>query len=169
MQKLIFAGKLLTSTKSTLLGLLNQLFLTDIVRSCYCTKFRNHKVFTSRINNSKGKRKFFVKVTQLQYTWDKVFKNGPNKICGRQPLKILKWYGLLRQTISLQIFLRLSSTNFAWSILENFVSYMRQDQISFSRVFCDHWKVSTFSIFVPRMLWNMLEKELISKRFICFI
>ena len=22
--------------------------------------------------------------------WDKVFKNGPNKICGRQPLKNLK-------------------------------------------------------------------------------
>ena len=25
---------------------------------------------------------------------DKVFKNGPNKICGRQPLKNLKGYGL---------------------------------------------------------------------------
>ena len=23
-------------------------------------------------------------------TWDKVFKNGPSKICGRQPLKNLK-------------------------------------------------------------------------------
>ena len=30
--------------------------------------------------------------------WEKVFKNGPSKICGRQPLK-----------------------NFAWSILEYFV------------------------------------------------
>ena len=27
--------------------------------------------------------------------WDKVFKNGPSKICGRQPLKNLKEYGLL--------------------------------------------------------------------------
>ena len=26
---------------------------------------------------------------------DKVFKNGPSKICGRQPSKILKGYGLL--------------------------------------------------------------------------
>ena len=26
--------------------------------------------------------------------WDKVFKNGPNKICRRQPLKNLKWFGL---------------------------------------------------------------------------
>ena len=24
------------------------------------------------------------------YNWDKVLKNGPSKICGRQPLKILK-------------------------------------------------------------------------------
>ena len=31
--------------------------------------------------------------------WDKVFKNGPSKICGRQPLKNLK-YGRLKQTIS---------------------------------------------------------------------
>ena len=23
--------------------------------------------------------------------WDKVFKNGPSEICGRQPLKNLKW------------------------------------------------------------------------------
>ena len=35
---------------------------------------------------------------------DKVFKKGPSKICGRQPLKNLKWYGMPKQTISLQIF-----------------------------------------------------------------
>ena len=34
----------------------------------------------------------------------KVFKNGPSRICLRQPLKYFNWYGLLRQTISLQIF-----------------------------------------------------------------
>ena len=28
--------------------------------------------------------------------WDKVFKSGPSKICGRQPLKSLKGYGLLK-------------------------------------------------------------------------
>ena len=28
--------------------------------------------------------------------WDNVFKNGPSKICGRQPLKNLKGHGLLR-------------------------------------------------------------------------
>ena len=26
--------------------------------------------------------------------WVKLFKNEPSKICGRQPLKYLKWYGL---------------------------------------------------------------------------
>ena len=25
----------------------------------------------------------------INYKWDKVFKNGSSKICGRQPLKIL--------------------------------------------------------------------------------
>ena len=33
--------------------------------------------------------------------WDKVFKSGPSKICGKQPLKDLK---LLKRTKSLQIF-----------------------------------------------------------------
>ena len=53
--------------------------------------------------------------------WVKVSKNGSSKICGWQSLKILKWYGHLgsfRETISLQTFLRLCSTNFAWFILE---------------------------------------------------
>ena len=31
--------------------------------------------------------------------WDKVFKSGPSKNCERQPLKNLKGYGLLKQTI----------------------------------------------------------------------
>ena len=31
--------------------------------------------------------------------WDKVFNNGSSKICGRQPLKNLKWYGLLKQIL----------------------------------------------------------------------
>ena len=48
----------------------------------------------------------------------KLFKSGPSKIDGRQTLQNLKSYGLPKQTISLQIFKRLSSTNFTWSILE---------------------------------------------------
>ena len=29
------------------------------------------------------------------FKWDKVFKDGPSKTCGRQPFKNLKGYGLL--------------------------------------------------------------------------
>ena len=55
------------------------------------------------------------------HIWDKVIKNVPNKICRRQPLKNLKWDSLLKQTKSLQIFKRLSSTYFTCSILEYFL------------------------------------------------
>ena len=36
--------------------------------------------------------------------WDKLFENGLSKFCGRQPLKNLKGYGLLKHTITLQNF-----------------------------------------------------------------
>ena len=38
------------------------------------------------------------------FKWGKVFKNGPNKIYRRQPLKNLKQHNLLKQTISLKMF-----------------------------------------------------------------
>ena len=44
---------------------------------------------------------FYYVLTSSKYItniWDKVFKNGPSKICGRQPLKIL--LGLLLNTFS---------------------------------------------------------------------
>ena len=44
--------------------------------------------------------------------WDEVFKSGRSKFCEREPLKNLKGYGLLKQTISLHIFQRLSTTEF---------------------------------------------------------
>ena len=43
-------------------------------------------------------------VVKAWSVWDKVSKNGLSKICRREPLKILKGYGVLKQTISLQIF-----------------------------------------------------------------
>ena len=55
---------------------------------------------------------------------NKIFKNGPSNICGKQPLRNLKNYGLLKQTILLQIFQRLPFTNFTWSILEYSVPYI---------------------------------------------
>ena len=65
----------------------------------------------------------FISMFDVQYwksnnIWDKVFKNGPSKICGRQPLKITKGMVWLKLTILLQNFERLSSTNFTWPILE---------------------------------------------------
>ena len=66
--------------------------------------------------------------------WDKVFKSGPSKICGRQPLKNLKGYGLLKQ----YMWLLLSSfqyciTNFSNHFFkkkkkcsENFLLYQAQ-------------------------------------------
>ena len=53
----------------------------------------------------------------------KVFKNGPSKICGRQSLTNL---------LSLQIFYRLSSTSFTWSILDYFAPYFEVFQASLS-------------------------------------
>ena len=38
---------------------------------------------------------FFITIFS-EHIWDKVFENGPSKICGRQPLKNLKGYGLPR-------------------------------------------------------------------------
>ena len=42
------------------------------------------------------KRRQWKLCFRTKIIWVKVFKNGPNKICGRQPLKNLKWYGLLK-------------------------------------------------------------------------
>ena len=46
---------------------------------------------------------FCIRVDPLDDAWDKLFKNGPSKICGRH-LKKLKGYGLPKQTRPLQIF-----------------------------------------------------------------
>ena len=40
---------------------------------------------------------------QKTLKWDKVFKNGPSKFRGMQPLKNLKRYGLPKETKALQI------------------------------------------------------------------
>ena len=38
------------------------------------------------------------------YIWDKLFRNGPSKTCGKQPLKNLKDLVCLKQTLHLQLF-----------------------------------------------------------------
>ena len=35
-----------------------------------------------------------LKAPSVKIIWDKAFKNGPSKICGRQPLRNSKGYGL---------------------------------------------------------------------------
>ena len=59
----------------------------------------------------------FLWKTTKHSIWDKVFKNGPSKVCERHPLKTLKVYGF-------QILQRMSFTSFTWSILEYFVPYV---------------------------------------------
>ena len=50
------------------------------------------KVFFSSKSNCKISLKIYMQI--INGKWVKVFKNGPSKICGRQPLKNLKLYGL---------------------------------------------------------------------------
>ena len=57
-----------------------------------------------------------VSCVKVSFIWVKVFKNGPNKICGRQPLKSLKGYGLHK-------------VDFTLSVLEYFVSYFVSDAL----------------------------------------
>ena len=50
--------------------------------------------------------------------WDKVFKNGPSKICARQPLKNVKWFGVLTaQKMKFSVWLHLLKK----SLMENFI------------------------------------------------
>ena len=59
--------------------------LSNIVINSFCKSFHDRYLTGSQIGV-------------------KVFKNGSSKICGRQSLRYLKWYGLPKQTMSLQIF-----------------------------------------------------------------
>ena len=53
-----------------------------------CTRNMTHDPNT--VLNSRG---------DFKLIWDKILKNVPTEICGRQPLKNLKWHGLLKQAI----------------------------------------------------------------------
>ena len=58
--------------------------------------------------------------------WSKVFKNknGPSKICGRQPFKKLTGYGLLKQILHILLGLFLNTLPHIWHINK---SYIRLD------------------------------------------
>ena len=58
---------------------------------------RSFNTFYSKWTSSRNFKDFTA-------TWVKVFKNGPSKICGRQPLKNLKWY-LGRKAVLYKLYL----------------------------------------------------------------
>ena len=60
--------------------------------------FPPNKIFLSQISSVRRNMIimfYFQSTLRFRYKWDEVFKNGPSKICGRQPLKNLKQYGLI--------------------------------------------------------------------------
>ena len=61
-----------------------------------------------------------LKISIFKKIWVKLFKNESSKICGRQSLKNLKWYGTDRITSN---FLKAVFLNFTQSILEYHDSY----------------------------------------------
>ena len=57
-----------------------------------------------------GVYKAYCVLVRCRNIWDKVFNNGPSKICGREPLKNLKGYGLLKATATTTSTLYIRST-----------------------------------------------------------
>ena len=51
-----------------------------------CTQDETEHFLINVVNNSKT----YLGLCQWGPEWGKVFKNGPSKICGRQPLKNFK-------------------------------------------------------------------------------
>ena len=66
------------------MGLVKKLVLPEIFGKLYLPKYHTRSLVPS---------------VQKTAIWDKIFKNGPSKICGGQPLKKLKGYGLLKLCI----------------------------------------------------------------------
>ena len=64
----------------------------------------------------------------MQKIWVKVFRNGPSKICGRQPLKDLKRYDLRKADYTLSNFLNAVSLKFYQVHREYFVPYEDRKQ-----------------------------------------
>ena len=69
---------------------------------CFCIKINQHIKYISKyyqkailspnktIKESKIKAPSRKNPEKNPYIWDKIFKNGPSKICGRLPLKNLR-------------------------------------------------------------------------------
>ena len=60
-----------------------------------------HEVLTVpfKVLQSDTQRKLvIIFAKKFHHIWHKVFKSGPSKTCGGQPLENLKGYGLLKQS-----------------------------------------------------------------------
>ena len=77
----------------------------DFLLQCVTVDSQVFHIFSpSKESLNMKKSIFWLPSVAGRILWDKVFKSGLSKFCGRQPLKNLKGYDLLKQTISLQIF-----------------------------------------------------------------
>ena len=83
---------------------------TELTNNIHHTKKRtkSHYQKSNNINHSStgSDKKHTQQLNSIKESkiWNKVFKNGPSEICGRQILKNLKGYGLLKQTIHFKFF-----------------------------------------------------------------
>ena len=69
------------------------------------TSLFSKTVFATGLFLSLEKREWFERCNQMSIIiWDKVFKNGPSKICGGHPIKNLKGYGLVSRTYPFKLF-----------------------------------------------------------------
>ena len=65
----------------------------------------------------------FEREGSINFKWDKILKNGPSKICGRQSLK-----------------------NFTWSILEYFVPNISLDWVYMLKPMCSQFRIVNLPI-----------------------
>ena len=101
-----------------------------------------HWVFQNRMRTINLQKLLLIIVCNDSHSWDKVFKNGPSKICERQPVK-----------------------NFTWSILEYFVPVILPSTESFLLVITfliTNIHLYCFSRFYPA-LWVTLLKMCLRK------
>ena len=64
-----------------------------------CCELKIPKCKTSEERSISGNTCYILLAPYKMIIWNKVFKNGPSKICGRQHLKKLKLCGLFKQII----------------------------------------------------------------------
>ena len=85
-------------------------------------------------------------------TWSKVFKNRPSEIFKREPLKNLKWFSLIKHTISLQIF----ESCLPQISLGPFLNTLSRILSPEFLLFCKKWKRGTVPIYISNILCGVV-------------